>query len=79
MKSRKARLQSCPASPAGNLRTASEYRYVQLDEVPLIINFELQLAQQREVEQMLRHIAAVIDFDLACLARGIDPRARGVG
>lgn len=79
MKTKKTWLRSQAQPCSENWQPAPKYRYAELDDAPLIIDFEQQLTQQREVEGMLRHIAAVIDFELACLTRGVDPRASGEG
>lgn len=79
MKIKKPWLQRHTEPCAKSRPAAAIYRYAELDDAPLIIDFELQLAQQDEIDRMLRHIAAVIDFDLACVTRGLDPRTRGEG
>jgi hypothetical protein len=61
------------AAPTHNKR----YLYAGLDDAPLILDFEQQLAQQRERDPALRQIAAFIDFGLACVMRGVDPRVLG--
>ena len=61
------------------LSSFPNYVYAGLDSAPLIVDFDHQLAQQREVDSLLRQIGAVIEFELACLTRGIDPRERGRG
>ena len=53
------------------------YVHAGLDNAPLILCFKVQLAQQRECDELLRQIAAAVDFDLACLMAGIDPHIRG--
>jgi hypothetical protein len=55
------------------------YIYAGLDDAPLILGFEQQLAQQREVDATLRQIAALVDFEFGCLLRGVDPRTVGRG
>lgn len=67
------------AGPARAWQPGLRLLHAGLDDAPLIVDFELQLEQRREVESMLRHIAAVVDFDLGCLGRGIDPRSLGAG
>lgn len=66
------------ATPAASARDPI-YLYAALDDAPLILDFELQLAQQRERDPALQQIAAFVDFGLACLARGVDPRTLGIG
>lgn len=55
------------------------YVYAELDRAPLIVGFDHQLAQQREADSLLRQIAAIVEFELACLTHGIDPRKQGRG
>lgn len=61
---------------AETLLNDRSYVYARLDNAPLILNFEQQLAQQRAADEILRQIEAVIDFEFACLTRGVDPRTR---
>jgi hypothetical protein len=63
----------------GALPNRPIYVYAGLDDAPLILGFEQQLAQQREADEMLRQIAALVDFQLACLMRDTDPRPLGRG
>lgn len=61
------------------------YVYVPLENAPLVMPFQQQIApadpatDDADADAMLRQIAAAIDFELACLMQGIDPRPRGRG
>jgi len=59
---------------AGNLSKRRGYVYAHLDDAPLILSFEKQLAERQAVADILRQIEAVIDFEFACVVRGVDPR-----
>lgn len=73
----KTLIEHADARLAQKFLDESSYVYAGLDNAPLILDFELQLAQQRAADQTLRQIAAIIGFELDCVVRGIDPRARG--
>lgn len=78
-----ANRQPCPngsdALTTGVPPLPSVYVYAGLDDAPLILGFEQQLAQLLERDEMLRRIAALVEFEFACLTRGIDPRTQGRG
>lgn len=65
------------AAPA--LQAERVYVHAGLDDAPLILAFEQQLAQQQEAEAVLSQITARVEFELACLLRGVDPRPAGRG
>lgn len=76
--------QSCRHTQSGvraaqALRPERIYVHAGLDGAPLILAFEQQLAQQQEAEAVLSQIAARVEFELACLLRGVDPRPAGHG